>query len=403
MEQRKFHPVADVFPLLKGKEFDDLCESIKGKGLLNSITLHPDDGSIIDGRNRYRACLKVGVSPRYVTWDGKGSITEFAVALNVERRHLDARARALLGQQLEPLYASEAKEHQRLSAGRPKKGEKKVAQVKTREPQARELAAKAARTNPQYISDLKKIEKDAPEIYAQIKSGKIELPRAKRMLRQMQAEQRLKAAAKLARPDGVDLRVCTMEELLSKVRNLDAIISDPPDGADTVPLYGELARLAKKALKPDGILAVMCGLSYVPQIVEVMRRHISYRWIMAYMMVGGQSAQVWNRKVKTFWKPVVIFGEEPPQGRWLGDVVRSDMADEQLDGQQSESGFMRLVERLTVPDALVCDPFLGVGTTAVACVRLHRRILGCDTDKAAVEKARAGAALAASEMRRPSV
>jgi hypothetical protein len=341
----------------------------------------------------------VGVEPRYVTWDGKGSITQFAVALNVDRRHLDAGARALLGQQLEPLYAAEAKERQRLSAGRPKKGEKKVAQVKTREPQARELAAKAARTNPQYISDLKRIEKEAPTIYAEIKAGKVELPRAKRMLRQMQAEQRLKAAAKLGRPDGVDLRECTMEELLSKVRNLDAIITAPPYGADAVPLYGELARLAKKALKPDGILAVMCGLSYVPQIVEVMRRHISYRWIMAYMLPAHQSAQVWNRKLNTFWKPVVIFGEEPPQGRWLGDVVRSDMADKLLDEQQGESGFMRLVERLTVPDALVCDPFVGVGTTAVACVRLHRRIVGCDTDKAAVEKARAQAALAAQRNR----
>lgn len=31
MKQLKFHPVADVFPLLKGAEFDALVESVKLK------------------------------------------------------------------------------------------------------------------------------------------------------------------------------------------------------------------------------------------------------------------------------------------------------------------------------------------------------------------------------------
>jgi hypothetical protein len=96
------------------------------------------------------------------------------------------------------------------------------------------------------------------------------------------------------------------------------------------------------------------------------------------------------------WKPVVIFGGGPA-GRWVGDVVHSEMPDKSLhEYQQSVPGFMRLVERLSVPHALVCDPFTGTGTTAVACVRLHRRFVGCDTDKEMVEKARAQAALAAS-------
>jgi len=140
---------------------------------------------------------------------------------------------------------------------------------------------------------------------------------------------------------------------------------------------------------------VMCGQSYMPQIVEGMRKHISYRWTIAYLTTGGQAVQVWGRKVNTFWKPVLIFGEQPPKGRWLGDVLRSDMSEKLLDEwQQSVPGFMQLVERLTVPRALVCDPFLGVGTTAVACVKLHRRVVGCDVDPAQVETARNRCALA---------
>jgi DNA modification methylase len=45
----------------------------------------------------------------------------------------------------------------------------------------------------------------------------------------------------------------------------------------------------------------------------------------------------------------------------------------------------RLVEAITMPDQLVCDPFLGAGTTGVVCVRLARRFVGCDIDEKCVK------------------
>src|ERR1017187_1376113 len=135
--QRKFHPVADIFPLMVGEEFDALVESIRAKGLLNPIWLHPD-GSIIDGRNRYRGCLEAGVEPRFQTWDGKDSLTDFVFGQNFDRRHLNATFRALAAKKAEPFYAAEAKERQReggrtAGRGRPKQVEQKVAQANREE------------------------------------------------------------------------------------------------------------------------------------------------------------------------------------------------------------------------------------------------------------------------------
>jgi 23S rRNA G2445 N2-methylase RlmL len=184
-----------------------------------------------------------------------------------------------------------------------------------------------------------------------------------------------------------------MQDLLGKVRNLDAIITDPPYEKEYLPLYGELARLSVKALKPNGVLAVMCGQSYLPEILAAMTPHMKYRWQMAYLTPGPSTAVWQNGNVNTNFKPILIFGGGK---RIVDDVVRSDSGDgDKLyhEWGQSESGFLRLIERLTEPNDLICDPFLGGGTTAIAAVRLSRRIVGCDIDGDMVETARRRVAL----------
>jgi DNA modification methylase len=55
--------------------------------------------------------------------------------------------------------------------------------------------------------------------------------------------------------------------------------------------------------------------------------------------------------------------------------------------QQTVGPFVRLVEMAAHPGELVVDPFLGSGTTALACLTTGRRFLGCDVDPGAVSLA----------------
>ena len=86
----KFHFIAGILPLIEGKEFDALVADIRAFGLREPIVTL--DGAILDGRNRYRACLAAGVEPRFRNFDPEldgHSPLDFVISKNLKRRHLD--------------------------------------------------------------------------------------------------------------------------------------------------------------------------------------------------------------------------------------------------------------------------------------------------------------------------
>lgn len=95
--------------MMAEKEFSDLCENIAINGLLEPIWVY--EGRIIDGRNRFNACLRTGIEPRFREWEGEGSLVSFVVSLNLHRRHLSESQRAMLAARLVTVD----------SVGRPKK------------------------------------------------------------------------------------------------------------------------------------------------------------------------------------------------------------------------------------------------------------------------------------------
>lgn len=90
----KFHPFAEVFPLLEGDDFDALVADIKAHGLREKIWLY--DGKILDGRNRFLACQKARKKPLHRTFKGNDvAALAFVVSANLQRRHLTIQQRAM--------------------------------------------------------------------------------------------------------------------------------------------------------------------------------------------------------------------------------------------------------------------------------------------------------------------
>lgn len=91
MTALSFHPLAQIFPLIEGDEFDSLVADIKQHGVREAIWLY--EGQILDGRNRYRASAVAGVDCPMRSFEG-GDPVSFVVSLNLKRRHLDDNQRA---------------------------------------------------------------------------------------------------------------------------------------------------------------------------------------------------------------------------------------------------------------------------------------------------------------------
>ena len=87
------HPFADMFPMMKGEDFDALVASIEEDGLEEPIIKYK--GKILDGRNRYAACTQAGVDPEFDEYKGDDPL-EFVLRKNLHRRQLQTSQRAMI-------------------------------------------------------------------------------------------------------------------------------------------------------------------------------------------------------------------------------------------------------------------------------------------------------------------
>ena len=78
------HPLCELLPVMKPADFQKLKNSIAREGQLVPITLY--EGRILDGRHRERACLEIGLIPKYEEYTGHDPVG-FVCAANFDRRN----------------------------------------------------------------------------------------------------------------------------------------------------------------------------------------------------------------------------------------------------------------------------------------------------------------------------
>jgi methylase of polypeptide subunit release factors len=412
---------------LRDDERAMLEQSVLAEGIRDPLVVWKRaDGTriLLDGHHRYELATQHGLDFAIVemTFETEDDAVLWVLQNQLARRNLTDEQRTLvLGR-----YYNMVK----LAHGRPPVGKKdeKFSSFSGSTATARYVASlhgvsdRTVQNAGKFAEVVDALAEIEPEAAARVVAG--ELPDAKTALPKVEPELLPKVAERIARgdaqsvkeavravkqeearqwaekanpeselPSTIQLYTGDFREVLATLppESVDAIITDPPYLSEHIPLFEPLAAHAARLLKPHGVLVVMVAHLHLLDYMNALNQHLKYRWICAYIM-DGSKASVAVSRVAAAWKPLLVYVRRDARDLRF---VPSDVfygANKTEDGlekmyhhwQQSVGGFKDIVQRFTEPGETVLDPFMGSGTTGVACLYLNRRFIGCDNDPSSV-------------------
>jgi len=175
--------------------------------------------------------------------------------------------------------------------------------------------------------------------------------------------------------------------------SIDLTLTDFPYGNDTN--YGKyvddknnLKLLIKKAmpeiLRVSKRVMITCG-------VDNIGLYPHPDWILAWISSAGAGSSKWGF---CCWQPILVYGKDPYLQNRMGrrpDIFESNERSKKNNHPCPKpiKLWKQILLRGSVKKTdIILDPFLGSGTTAVACKELGRRYIGIELNKEYCEVAR---------------
>lgn len=181
------HPAAELFPMMGDGELQQLADDIRANGQKQPIVMLK--GKILDGRNRFIACVMACKKPWVVQWQGDGSPIAFVISANLHRRHLTAAQKAAVAAEALPMFEAEARARMAAGGGDKTSDTARAGRVDSSLPARQQdeqkravaQAAKAVGAGVSATKAMAAVKKKAPEVFALAKENKVSVEEAKRI------------------------------------------------------------------------------------------------------------------------------------------------------------------------------------------------------------------------------
>lgn len=389
---------ADLIPPLCKEERHQLEQNIIAEGCRDPLVVW--NGTLIDGHNRYEICTRNDIGYEVIErhFNSRTQVLLWMIDNQFGRRNLADIDRIALARKRETVLrpiAADSKSQKISESNKRRHGkviERKIAlneKVKTSK-EAAKSAGVGERTYDagKLILDAAEKGEIAPEVVDKVRRKETSIHRvAKDIKEKRQAakrQEKRQAAAATIKPQEIqNVHVGDFRKHFDKVANgsLSLIFTDPPYDRKAIELFDGLGEFASQKLCEGGSLLAYVGHIQIPDAIAALSKHLRYWWVCCCLHSGGESLMK-EYGIRVGWKAMLWFvkGTRDDKQKIVRDVVSGGREKSHHDWQQSQSEAEYWIENLCHPDGMVCDPFLGGGTTAAAAKKLNRKWIGFEVD-----------------------
>lgn len=374
----------------------DLVESIRSKGILESIVIR-DDNVILSGHRRWLAAKALNLDKVPCT------LMPFSNPLDEEEALIE------FNRQREKTFTQKMKEsdHRLVIHGKRQGQRTDLEPVATlpqveRGTKTRDIVADKVGMKPRTFDKARTIwekakdgDEQAGKLIKEIDTGKTAIHTAFKEIKKgedLQAR-REELARKSAQAQELPPTVTVIHGDFLKdypqveKGSVDCIITDPPYVKEWLGNYEAFAIAAEYVLKPGGFLVSYVGHIHLDQILAQIAPYLDFYWI-ACLKHSGTTKAVHSRYVQCGMKPILIFQKEPrtKPKRYFNDIIQGSGREKSAhEWQQGEEELRQIFEPFTDPGDTVLDPFMGSGTVIAMGQKLGRKVIGFDIDPLNVE------------------
>jgi DNA modification methylase len=391
VKKYEYHEYANLFPMIPQEELKILADDIKENGLVNPIVLF--EGKIIDGRNRYKACISVNIEPQFTNLKTDKPL-EYVISTNLKRRHLDTSQRAMIAANLANMNVGNPD----YSANLQNSAESKI---------SIETAAKILNVGVRSVNTAKEIKENFPERIKDVEDGKVSVSAVvKEERKKEQIKERRVAAIENEVVIDKNLHLGDCVEVLKtlETNSVDCVVMDPPyaisykdtresfnpdfedDPEVILPMLKECFKELNRICKPDAHIYCFFGMSEYINFYNLLNDEFGMNVdkIPLIWVKNNHTMCDFSSKYALKYEPIFFISNKQRKLNYpvSPDVLNYNIPTGKLHKTQKPLDLCEyLINNSTVEGEVVLDPFMGSGTTCLAAKNNNRKYIGIEKNE----------------------
>lgn len=190
-------------------------------------------------------------------------------------------------------------------------------------------------------------------------------------------------------------------EIMKKIndKSIDLILTDPPfncgkdfenDNMDLNEYFKWLESfisLLPRIMKDDTALIIECAKKYLPENLDILRKYLNYEHLIVnhYTNDMRRGKMGWSKYSILLW-----FSKGHRKNNFCtGDLIKTTIISDKKQFRHPSpkviSCYKKILQQFSNIGDVVLDPFIGSGTSAIACKFLGRNFIGIEINPDYVE------------------